>query len=638
MTLRPELNKCLLVELVSGISILKEFLTATMDEKLTLKVKQKTSHSTTADNYSINSSTKNVCTATTDRTNSNGTTKPLISPAKTAKLGNAQDFDDILEVVGSFGRYQKKMMFLIFMPVSFFAAFTSNLFLFQMVMPDYWCHTPGREKTSLSLAQWHQLTRPSNNGEPSRCLMHEINWTYKNTSLFTVTNQTKECSNGWEFDTTEYSATVGTSLGWVCEHDHYSHYTLSISMAGNAFGTLILPILADKYVGRRFMFFITLILHIIFTIPLLWVTGAQMHMALRFLQGLCFETNYLMPYIIYMEVIPPERRALAVMVSFIAWTFGMCSTAFVAWLVPHWKYLAVISIIPSLLGFLYWRHLSDSPRWLLAKGKMHQCVDVLLQISVTNRKQVSQHEVEVKLMELIRQQPVDRPLSDVLRYPKLALRTLMLFLMSFMQFVVYSVTMLSMTVLPNSFLAHFVLSIFELPSNFFGWAITHYLGRRFMAYCTFLLLSVFCLAAYFSIQNEWLLLTILGFVKFFSTCGLFVVFLMASEALPTPVRTSGTGITVVFGMLGMVTAPHVLHSGFAEGGHYWILLAMTVASAICMIPFPETLGLQLPQTFQDAEDLGQGRPFIKWIHHWNLHNFMQPPESQHKTVNESLMS
>lgn len=39
-------------------------------------------------------------------------------------LSNAQEFDDILEVVGPFGRYQKWLLFLIFMPVSFFVAFT----------------------------------------------------------------------------------------------------------------------------------------------------------------------------------------------------------------------------------------------------------------------------------------------------------------------------------------------------------------------------------------------------------------------------------------------------------------------------------------------------------------------------------
>lgn len=55
-----------------------------------------------------------------------------------------------------------------------------------------------------------------------------------------------ECLDGWEFDTSQFSATVATTLGWVCERGHYSHYTLSTTMAGNAVGTFLLPILADK--------------------------------------------------------------------------------------------------------------------------------------------------------------------------------------------------------------------------------------------------------------------------------------------------------------------------------------------------------------------------------------------------------
>ncbi|KAG0710266.1 Organic cation transporter 1 [Chionoecetes opilio] len=386
------------------------------------------------------------------------------------------------------------------------------------------------------------------------------------------------------------------------------------------------------------MFFIALVLHLVFSVPLLWVTDATWHKALRFLQGIAFETNYLMPFIIFMEVIPPKRRALAVMVSFIPWTFGMCSTALVAYLIPHWRYLIVISLLPSMFGFLYWRVLPDSPRWLLARGRTQETADILLQISVSNGVEgVTRADLEAQLEVVKRRQPAEQRLRTILAYPRLSLRALMLFLMSFMQYVVYSVAMLSMTVLPNSFVAHFVLSIFELPSNFIGWALSHYLGRRFMAYSTFLLLSGFCFAARNShlATDEWLFLTILGFVKLFSTCGLFVVHLMASEVLPTPVRTSGMGVTIVFGMLGMVAAPHVLHSGLGEGGHYWILLAMTLVSVVSMIPMPETLGLNLPQTFQDAEDLGRDRPFATWIHHWNFHRHLKT--DPHHEDSEHLM-
>ncbi|XP_063870886.1 carcinine transporter-like isoform X2 [Scylla paramamosain] len=446
------------------------------------------------------------------------------------------------------------------------------------------------------------------------------------------------CSDGWEFDTTQFTTTVASSLGWVCDRGHYSHHTLSVAMAGNAVGTLLFPLVADKYFGRRFMYYVSLAIHVVTTLPLLWVTSATVHMGFRFLQGLGFETYYLMPYVIYMEVIPPERRALAVMLSFLAWTFGMCFSALVAWLVPNWTHLAIISIIPPLLGFLYWRYLPESPRWLLAKGKVHQCADILLRISETNgMTNLSRVEVEAQLQVMMEHLPVDQPLTAVKDYPKLRVRAVTLVFMSFMSYVVYGVTMLSMSVFSNNFLAHFVLSLFELPSNFTGCIVTHFLGRRFMAYSNYLLLAIFCFVAPFCSHNEWLLMTVVGFAKLFSTSALYVVYLMSSEVLPTPVRTSGTGVVIVFGMIGMAVSPHVLHYGADGAAHYWILLALTVASAACMIPMPETIGLQLPQTFQDAEELGAGRPITSWVHHWNLHRFMPPKEPQTEKLDKDLL-
>ncbi|XP_050728346.1 solute carrier family 22 member 7-like [Eriocheir sinensis] len=353
--------------------------------------------------------------------------------ATTDKFSHVQDFDDLLEVVGSYGRYQKQMLYLFFMPACFFIAFTMNLFLFQMVVPDYWCHAPGRKNTSLSVAEWHNLTRPrsSETGKLSSCLRYEINFISDgNASRYSVINETKECSDGWEFDTSQFSATVATTLGWVCERDHYSHFTLSASMAGNAVGTFVLPLLADKYVGRRLIFFVALGLHVVFTVPLLWVTGTILHMVIRFLQGLSFQTHYLMSLATFMELIPPERRALAVMLSFLSWTFGMCFTALVAWLVPHWQHLAIISIFPSLLGFLYWRFLPESPRWLLSKGKVRQSADILLNIGATNGAPlVSRTKMEAQLHVLMLRQPVAQPLSALLAYPKLTTRAVMLLLM-----------------------------------------------------------------------------------------------------------------------------------------------------------------------------------------------------------------
>lgn len=65
-----------------------------------------------------------------------------------------------------------------------------------------------------------------------------------------------------------------------------------------------------------------------------------------------------------------------------------------------------------------------------------------------------------------------------------------------------------------------------------------------------------------------------------------------------------------------------------EGMHYWVLLAITIVGMISMFPIPETLGLLMPQTFKEGEELGMGRPLTAWVHHWNLHKYPGMPHQE----------
>ena len=37
---------------------------------------------------------------------------------------------------------------------------------------------------------------------------------------------------------------------------------------------------------------------------------------------------------------------------------------------------------------------------------------------------------------------------------------------------------------------------------------------------------------------------------------------------------------------------------------------------------PETIGLPLPQTFLDAQNVGNTRSFFSWVNHWNYKKYM----------------
>ncbi|XP_050689097.1 solute carrier family 22 member 21-like isoform X2 [Eriocheir sinensis] len=461
--------------------------------------------------------------------------------------------------------------------------------------------------------------------------MYDGFWEVENDSyIYTITNTTSECVHGWEYDRSQFSETFPSEVDWVCTYKDYAPHTLSINVVGRALGTLLLPLLADNYIGRRRMFFLAVGTYVVFTIPLHWIYSAPLTFLFRFLNGIGYETNYLMPYVIMMEIIPPSRRDLVVMMTFVSWTVGICITSVVAWLVGNWRPLNILTIVPFVCLFAYWRVLPESPRWLLSKGRLRECADILLQIGASNgASKVSREEVEEELRALTIRLPPNEPLTRAFVHPKLRLRAIMLYVLSCTQFIVYGVILMSMSVMPgNYFVSHLVLSVFEIPSAFVGLAVTHYFGRRFLGYSSLLLGALCFVAAPFCVHNKWLLLGVLAVAKLSCTCTLYLVFLLPAEILPTPVRTSGAGLVVVSGMLGMTLSPQLLHSGMGEGMHYWVLLAITGVGMISLFPIPETLGLIMPQTFKESEELGTGRPLTTWIHHWNLHKYPGTPQHE----------
>ncbi|XP_037792998.1 organic cation transporter 1-like [Penaeus monodon] len=188
----------------------------------------------------------------------------------------------------------------------------------------------------------------------------------------------------------------------------------------------------------------------------------------------------------------------------------------------------------------------------------------------------------------------------------------------------YGILIFSISVLNNYFLSHLVLSAFELPSNILGWIFSDYLGRRFTCIFTFILAAVFCLLAPFTLHDDWTHLVIVAFVKLFVTQLIYVLFLLNAELFPTPVRSTGFAWLLVSGFAAMSAAPYILNSGLGPAFPYWFMMVLLLLCCLAALPLPETLGLPLPQTFQEAENIGNGRPLRTWIHHWNYEKYCFP--------------
>ncbi|XP_069166369.1 solute carrier family 22 member 1 [Procambarus clarkii] len=597
----------------------------------------------------------------------------------------AFEFDDVLEQIGSFGRYQKFAIFILLFPSGFFSAFMMNQLLFQVVVPDHWCHVPGRETTGMSTDEWRALTIPRSNssGRYSSCLRYKVTWSGnasfspsegdsasfspsegdnasfspsegdnagfspseedsasfspsegRNASFF-LSNKTEECRSGWEFDSSQFKATLATTNQWFCERESYSQHALALNMAGNAFGTLILPFIGDKYVGRRVILYVALAIHVVFTIPLVWISNVGFHLLFRFLAGLGYLSYSLVPYVIVVETVGSRRRALTTGLYYGTWTAGMCFTALVAFLVPHWQYLALISCVPPIIFLLFLRLVPESPRWLLSKGRVTECARILLQVAKTNGNQeVTKQDLKKKLCDIVDKQVEEVSIKNALRYPILRWRLVSLLTIAMCVYMSYGVILMGINVLPsNYFLSHFILSVSQLPATATSWVFMQYLGRRFSSMASALLFIVLCVVATFCTHDAWALVVVIGALRLCLAVQMQVMFVQVVELLPTPVRSSGLGLYTVFGLCAMTASPYILHSGQGSSFHYWVLVGLMLLSLILCIPLPETLGHALPQTFQEAEDLGFGRPMATWIHHWNLHKYPAASNAACSTCN-----
>ncbi|XP_063593786.1 solute carrier family 22 member 7-like [Penaeus indicus] len=475
-----------------------------------------------------------------------------------------KDFDDVMTIVGSHGPYQRRVLLGIICPTSVLAAMTMNILLFQVPVPDHWCHVPGQENTSYSHEAWLNLTIPRDikTGKLSECHQYRVEWTTEQgNQSFIVHNDTHACDFGWKHDTSEFEETLATTNQWFCEERSYSDHVYSINMAGNSVGTIVLPVLADRFIGRRLMFYIALFIHILFTLPAVWVSNYGFHLTLRFFAGLAFETNYMMPYIIGLEFLSPDKRTAATLFSFASWTFGMCLTSLVSWLLPSWQYLALVSCVPSALAFAYWWYLPESPRWLLSQGRIHECATILLNVArINGKKDVYRTQLESDLYILWNLQEKEVSLREATRYPKLRLRALILFFMGACSYLCYGMVFLGITVLSsNYFLSHFVVSISELPSNALGWMWTHFLGRRFTCITTFLITAAFVAAAPFCRHDKWVMLAMVAFIRLFCTQLIYVVYVQCTEIFPTPIRSTGLAWLIVCGLATMISTPFLLH-------------------------------------------------------------------------------
>ncbi len=150
----------------------------------------------------------------------NGKTQTMEDKTKMERLS----YDDVLKMLGEFGKYQKFQYFLICL-VSITSALQSFNMVFVGATPDHHCQVDNvpTHWQNLTTSQKDNLTYPwtsdRDSWKMSSCQMYnisEVDWSEGNYSNWDMTNITRmKCPNGYVYSTKYYNSTIVSEVSWT---------------------------------------------------------------------------------------------------------------------------------------------------------------------------------------------------------------------------------------------------------------------------------------------------------------------------------------------------------------------------------------------------------------------------------------
>ncbi|XP_014365022.2 beta-alanine transporter [Papilio machaon] len=537
------------------------------------------------------------------------------------------DFDAILEDVGTFGKYQKLVIYCVLLPAVIPCGFHAYAQLFMAADVVHWCKVPELEHLDdMEVIKNISIPVELKNGIPqySSCSMYDLNYSYiaaNYPDIDDVTNNSAvvPCVHGWTYDKSIYTNTVATEFNLVCNKDFYPTLGLVLLAVGGIIGNYIFGYLQDT-IGRKPSFFIYLLIESIFGVATAFAQNFPVWIIYRIGVGFTVPAIMATPYVLAIELVGPKCRTLCTILSNIAYSMGLILLAGVVYLVRDWRHLALATTLPFVCFFFYIWPMPESPRWLLARGQFEKAEIILKKMARMNGKSLPanymvhlrrKYESDKLKQDLEKEKSRKYGILDLFRTPNLRKKTIIITFIWFTNTSVYVGLSYYAPVLGgDEFLNFFLAGIVELPTYLFLWPSMERLGRRWTLCMSMVVGGVACLTT-FLVQHEAYVTLALYCVGKMGISSSFVVLpLMASELYPTVVRGLGMSLSSVLGMLGPIFIPLVNYLGSDILVLPLIIMgALLVAGGIASLLLPETLNQHLPQTLEDGEKMGLDTDF-----------------------------
>lgn len=148
------------------------------------------------------------------------------------------------------------------------------------------------------------------------------------------------------------------------------------ALVGLFLGSLVSGVIVDR-IGRRKIFAWDMLFAAIISVAQFFVTDAWQLLILRFALGVVLGFDYVVSKALLTELSPIRFRGRLLSIMAVAWVAGYAASYAAGFMLrdlgPNaWRYMLIVSAVPSLLIFAFRFGVPESPLWLIRKGRSEE--------------------------------------------------------------------------------------------------------------------------------------------------------------------------------------------------------------------------------------------------------------------------
>ncbi|XP_031468487.1 solute carrier family 22 member 3 [Phasianus colchicus] len=526
-------------------------------------------------------------------------------------------FDEVLKEAGEFGRFQKRVFFLLCQTgITFSFLFASVVFLGQ-VPDNYWCRIPGAadlsEKCGWTLEEERNFTVLPlllvNGSSGGRCERLDVTWDAAAGCASPLTHRLDgrvgspslaPCQDSWVYQ--QPHASIVSEYNLVCGHAWMLDLSQAILNLGFLAGAFTLGYAADRY-GRILIYLLSCLGVGICGIIVAFAPNFTLFLIFRFLQGVFGKGTWMTCYVIVTEIVGSDQRIVGIVIQ-IFFTLGIMILPGIAYLIPTWQGIQLAISLPNFLFLLYYWVVPESPRWLLTRKKGEKALKIMQDIAKHNGKYLSPHYSEITVSNV---EVTNPSFLDLVRTPQMRRNTLILMYAWFTSALIYQGLVMRLGIVGgNLYLDFFISGAVELPAALLILITIDRIGRRLPFAISNIVAGIACLITAFLPEDiPWFKTTVATLGRLGITIAFEIVYLVNSELYPTTLRNFGVSLCSSLCDLGGIIAPFLLFRLAA----IWLelpLIIFSILAVVCgilVLLLPETKGISLPETVEDVEQL-----------------------------------